>query len=154
MLSVVVVDRLAFDNVALLHRKRGRAEHAHLLGLGVVDRRLSRERVEVIVGERFLRHRGGRGPNLFPQGVPVHQHVQLLLDAIEVAGHELQRGVAERRPAAVSNGDPAVEVGSFVITRDSQHVVGVPRELTRQIRSFDAMTTRAFVVERPDQSWT
>src|SRR4029453_18789350 len=56
MLRVAVVKRLTIDDVALLDRHAGRAEHAHLFRLAVVDRRLSSERVEVIVGERLLRH--------------------------------------------------------------------------------------------------
>ena len=74
-----------------------------------------------------------------------------LAHAIQIAGHELQRRVAERRAAAVGERHPAVEVGRLVVARHGQHVVGVPRQLAGQIRRFDAVPRRAVVVERPDE---
>ena len=47
MLRVAVVERLPVDHVALANREAGGAEHAHLLRLVVVERRLPVERVEV-----------------------------------------------------------------------------------------------------------
>ena len=150
-LGVAVVERLAVDDVALAHGEAGGAQHAHLLGLVVVDRRLRLERVEVVVGERLLRHRRAAGAATAPAGAVGLHAVERLAHAIELAGDELQLRVAERRAAAVGQRDPAVDVGRLVVARDGQHVVGVPRQLRRQIRRLDAMPRRAFVVERPDQ---
>ena len=74
-----------------------------------------------------------------------------LTNAIQVAGHELELRVLERRAAAVDDRHPAVDVGRFVVARDGQHVVGVPRQLAGQIRRLDAMPRAAAVVERPDE---
>ena len=150
MLRVVVVERLTVHDVALLNGEGRRAEHAHLLGLAVVDRRLSPERVEVIVGEGFLRHRRrGRG-HVLAHRLGGHAPDDLA-DAVQIAGDELQRRVLERRAAAVDHGHPAVDVGGLVVARDGQHVVRVPRQLAREVRGLDAVACAARVVERPDQ---
>ena len=143
MLGVAVVEGLAVDDVALPDGEAGAAEHAHLLGLVVVDRRLPAERVEVVVGERLLRHRRGCRaivPSAHSSATHAADH---LAHAIEIAGDELQRRVPERRAAAVGQRDPAVEVGRLVVARDGQHVVGVPRQLAGQIRRLDAMLASA-----------
>ena len=97
VLRVVVVERLPFDDVALLDREAGAAEHAHLLGLAVVDRRLSAQRVEVVVGERLLRHRRRRRRVATLCAHVIAMRPKHLAHAIEIAGHELQLRVAERR---------------------------------------------------------
>ena len=105
----------------------------------------------MVVGEGFLRHgrrrrRGAQGHRL------VGQHpVEILAHAVQLASDELQLRVAKRGAAAVGQGDPAVDVARLVVARDGENVVGVPRQLARQIRRFDTMPRGAAVVERPDE---
>ena len=152
VLEVVIVEGLALDDIALQHRHAGARQHAHLLRLAVVDRRPAPERVEVVVGERLLRHafldrvgaaRRRREP--LPQLVP---------HAVQVAGDELQLRVPERRAAAVGERDPPVEIAKLVVARDGEHVVRVPRELRREVGRLDALLRRARVLKRPDQRRT
>ncbi len=110
------------------------------------------ECVQVIVGEGLLAH-GSRG---FRGGAPLHHvgfhAVEHLAHAIELAGNQLERGVPERRAAAVGERDPAVDVGELVVARDGQDVVGVPRQLRGEVRRLHTVVRRpALVVQRPDQ---
>ena len=150
MRRVVVVERLPLHDVTLADRKPGGTEHADLLGLAVVDRRLSAERVQVIVRECLLGHRRRGAVHLALHSVEVPA-CQRLTDAVEIAGHELHRRVPEGRPASVGERHPSVDVGRLVVARHGQDVIGAPRELPRQIRGLDAVVRRAAVVDRPDE---
>ncbi len=132
-LLVAVVGLLAIDDEPLLDRHSCTGQQAHLLGFEVVDGGSPTERVEVVFGERLLdelrlvghlRHRARRLQ-------PIASIV--LLDAMEVAGDELQPRVVECRAAVVRERDPPVEVGLRVIAIDGQHVVCIPGEVAGQI---------------------
>ena len=151
MLRVAVVVRLAVDDVALQHGNGGTRQHAHLFGLVVVDCRLAAERVQVVVGERFLRHRRRSGAVGRPHFLERHR-LHHLADPIELACDELELRVSEGSAAAVDERHPAVEVGGLVVARHGQHVIGVPRQLAGEVRRLDAMAGGAAVVERPDES--
>ena len=94
MLRVAVVERLAVDDVTLSHGETGAVEHAQLLRLAVVDGRLSAECVQMVSGERLLRHwrGGGRVGHL---RVHLHRAREDLTDAIEITGDELQLRLPE-----------------------------------------------------------
>ena len=47
--------------------------------------------------------------------------------------------------------DPPVEVGAGVVLCDREDVVRIPRQLSGQIRRFDAVPIGAAILERPDQ---
>ena len=105
----------------------------------------------MIVGERLLRHRRRRRRGALGQHL-VRQHpVEILTHAVQLTRDQLQLCVAKRRAAAVGQRDPAVDVARLVVARDGENVVGVPRQLARQICRFDAMPRGAAVVERPDE---
>jgi hypothetical protein len=70
---------------------------------------------------------------------------------VDVAGHELQRGVAELRAARVGHGHPAVQVRLVVVAVHREHVVGVPRQARREIGRLDPVARAALVGERPDE---
>ena len=105
----------------------------------------------MVVGERFLRHRRRRRRGALGHHLVGQHPVEVLAHAIQLAGDELQLRVAKRRAAAVGQRHPAVDVAGLVVARDGENVVGVPRQLARQIRRFDAMPRGAAVVERPDE---
>ncbi len=153
MLLVVIVEILTVNDEALLHRNAAAVEHAHLLGLGVVDRRLATERVQVVFGERLLRH-WRRGQRIhFPPRLREPLVGDSLAHPIEIAGNELQLGIAKRRAAAVLERDPPIEIGALVVARDGEHVVGVPRQLAGKVRRLDPMRLRAAIGQRPDERW-
>jgi hypothetical protein len=144
MLSVVV-ERLTLDDVALLNGEGRCPQHAHLLGFAVVDRRLSPERIEVIIGEGFLRHRRRGCGHVLAHRLGGHAPDDLA-DAVQIAGDELQRRVLERRAAAVDHGHPPVDVGGLVVARDGQHVIRVPESARRYEARRGGVAAR--VVER------
>ena len=153
MACVVVVERLAVDNVSLEHRNAGAGQHAHLFRFAVGDGRAPSERVEVVVGERLLRHFFLGGGDIDARG-HLHTLSDFPLHAIQIAGDELQLGILERGAAAVGQRDPAIEIAGFVVARDGEHVVGVPGKLRRQIRRFNSLLCAAGVLQRPDQGRT
>ena len=150
MLGIPIVERLSIDHISLLNGNARSFEHADLLGLAAADRRLSSERVEVIVGERFLRHRRRCRR-------PIHAHLvrhHLAHDfphAVQLPGDELELRIAKRCAALIREGHPAVEIAGFVVSGDREDVIGVPRQFAGEIGRFNAMARGAAVLDRPDQ---
>jgi predicted sugar kinase len=61
---------------------------------------------------------------LQPQVRLLEELLQELLDPIQIACDELQRGIAKGRAAAVSYRHPAVEVGGLVVASDGEPLDG------------------------------
>src|SRR5579859_40093 len=107
----------------------------------------------MVFGKAFLlellllgRHRAGHiGP---------HGHGSGRRNTIQVAGDELQSRIVKSSAAVISESDPAVEVGGFVVTGNGQDVVGVPGQIGGQIGSFDLVLARAGIVQRHEQGGT
>ncbi len=116
--------------------------------LAIVVRRA--ERVEVVLRERLLGHLGGSvGQTLGREGEVGAAAVGF--DLVQVAGHQLQLGARERGAGVVLERHPAVEIAGTALLIERQHVVGVPGDVSRQIRRLDAMCRAARVVEGPDE---
>ena len=133
MLGVAVIEVLAVNDVAFDDGEPCGAQHVDLLGLVVVDRRLSGKRVEVVVREGFLHHLGrrrrhGKIPSRFH-----FEHVEVIAHAVEIAGHQLKLRVVERRAAAVDHRHPAVDVRGLVVARHGEHVIRIPGQLAGKI---------------------
>ena len=118
----------------------------------ILDRRAAVETVEVVFEEplggepaRIVRRRRLRGG--------VHHPLELLrlAGAVQVAGHQLQRGVAVRGAALVVDRHPAGQVGAVVGRVQHHHVVALPRDAAGQIRRLDPLRRRQLVLEQPDQ---
>jgi hypothetical protein len=126
VLHVPVVELLAVHHEALVDRDAAAAEHVDLLRLRVVDRRLPAERVQVVLGKRLLRHRGGRSQFHPAPGILESPFRDGLADAIQISRHELQLDVLERRPAPVGQRHPSIDILGLVVARYGEHVIGVP----------------------------
>ena len=73
------------------------------------------------------------------------------LDAVQLAGDELELGVGVSDAAVVNERDPAIEVGGFFVASDGENVVGVPIHVAREVGSFDALGFCAAIFEHPDE---
>ena len=151
VVCVAVVERLPVDDVAFIDGDTGAFEQADLLGLVVVDGRRSPHRVEVVVREALLGHQWHGVRQALTSPVVLEHPAHRPPDPIQVAGHELQRRVAERRAATVGQRDPAVEIGGLVVAAHCEDVVRVPFQAAREVRRLDPVVRGAGVVERPDE---
>ena len=55
------------------------------------------------------------------------------------------------RAAVVDDGNPAIQVSILVIPRDGKDVIGIPRQIARQVRGFNLLLFRAGVFQRHQQ---
>ena len=137
LLREEVVERLLVTAVGA--HALGRQE-ADLLRLVVRDRRLLRERINVVVGELLASARLDSGaPHVRVVAADVIDlpPLGLAADDVDVARDELRARVRERRPGGVRQRDPALQ--RHVALRFLEHgdIVGAPREATRKIGQRD-----------------
>ena len=151
VLCIVVIVVLPVHDENLLHWNATALEQADLLGFFVFDRSLSAERVQMVFAEAFLLEL--RGSCLGLHG-PVNRHVPQpasLLNPIQLSGHQLEPRIMKGRAAVVDDGNPAIQVSILVIPRHGKDVIGVPRQIARQVRGFNLLLFRAGVFQRHQQ---
>ena len=115
----MVVEILAVDDKDFFDRDAGTLEKAYLFGFFVFDGGAAAERIKMVFGEIFLfelrRSRGSLGHRLQAYRIiPAARR-----KAIQIASDKLEASVVKRGAAVVDQGDPAVEVGGFVVAGNS-----------------------------------
>src|SRR5580698_2784051 len=102
----------------------------------------------MILAEAFLLELGWRGCG-FSHDTRVH-HLVPAVDrkTIQISGDELKAGIVKSGAAVICEGDPAVEVGGFVVASYGQNIIGIPRKAVSQVRGFDLLFARAGVFKR------
>jgi hypothetical protein len=149
MQRVAIVAKITIDDVALDDWKTGRPSMLTCFVSALLMRGFARDRVEVVIGERFLRHRGPDG-NCSCDGV-VSQCPQLALHAVQVPATSCSCAFLNDVPLPLVTVTHPSMSAALVVASDRQHVIGNPRETPREVRGFDTVSGAAVVLERPDE---